>query len=137
MSYKILIGIPADMPMPEKVKHAINEDGVIYDYECGDEDFDIWCDFELIQDERGYYFEFETMLGFDGEDGCRNWIMHCLSTLTHYMNDHGYNTNKELGMYTVFTEGVNVKTNFETIEDAYAWMKLIVDGFHGNGLSIK
>lgn len=130
--YKILFGIPA-MFIPK----CANEKGYIEDYEVPD-DADIWCDFELDYnlEEDSYSFSFETMLGFEEKNGCKDWIAHCLSLLNDYMNRHNYGTSKELDLYTVFTEGVNVNTHFETIEDAYAWLKLIVNGFNGKGLEM-
>ena len=39
-------------------------------------------------------------------------------------------------MYDVFTEGVNVRSNFKSIEDAYAFLKFAVHGFHGDGIEM-
>lgn len=131
--YKILLGIPA-MFLP---KELVNEKGLIVDYELKNEDDDgIWCDFEVYQDEEGYHLDFETMLGFEGKDGCRNWIIECLSIMTDYMDSHNLDKTRELNMYEVFTQGINIKTTFDCIEDVYAFMKLMVFGFHGNGLEI-
>lgn len=132
--YKILFGIPA-APFE---RFCNTENGCIEDYEVA-EDNDPWCDFSLEYNmkENYYYYSFETMLGFGTKDGCRDWIITCLAKLTSYMEKHGCDTTKELNMYEVFTAGVNVNTHFETIEDAYAWLKMIVFGFHGNALFLE
>lgn len=126
--YKILIGIPA------MFNNMTSPDGYLRDY-IVENDEDMWCDFELdYYPEGNYYkFEFETMLGFDSEDGARKWIEKCLEVLTVYMEEKGYDTSKELNLWGVFTEGVDVTTKFKTIEEAYAWLKMMVYGFHGKG----
>lgn len=133
--YKILVGIPAMFPP----KELVNDKGLIIDKEIDDdaeEWCDVWCDFELsyYPDKKYYQFGFETMLGFNEKDGARNWIIKCLNVLTDYMNEHGYDTSKELDMHEVFTYGYSVNTEFEDIETAYAWLKSMVFGFHGKGL---
>lgn len=37
-------------------------------------------------------------------------------------------------MYEVFTIGININTDFKTIEEAYAYMKFVVNGFNGKAL---
>lgn len=132
--YKILVGIPAMFPP----KELVNGDGLIVDMEVEDDE-DVWCDFELCYYPNSdcYQFDFETMLGFKEEDGARKWIVHCLSILSDYMRDHNYDTTKELDMYEVFTEGYNVSTEFKNIETAYAWLKMMVFGFRGDGLFVS
>ena len=127
--YKMLVGIPAMM-----IPNYANEKGLIIDKEF-EESADPWCDFEFDydMDEKKYYFVFETLLGFDNDSGCRDWIIDCMTLVTEYMISHNYDITKELSMYDVFTAGVNVNTKFDTIEDAYAFLKFVVFGFHGNG----
>ncbi len=114
-------------------KEAINDKGYIEDYTV--EDGDIWCDFEVGYDldNRYYYLSFETLLGFK-PGKCKEWIKKCLDTFTEYMVNHKYNTEKELDMCSVFTDGINVNTQFNTIEDTYAFMKFVVNGFNGDAL---
>lgn len=128
--YKMLVGIPAIF-----IPSYANEKGLIIDQEI-DESIDPWCDFEFDydMDEKKYFFVFETFLGFDSNLGCRNWIVKCLSEVTDYMVAHNYDISKELSMHDVFSDGINVNTKFDTIEDAYAFLKFAVLGFHGDGL---
>lgn len=132
---KICIGVPA-MMIPEEL---VNEKGIIIDKEFeNDEDLDIWCDFSLEYDSKDetYQLSFETMLGFSEENGCVNWIKCCFDIFTEYMIEHKLDTSVVLNMYDVFTEGINVRTHFKSIEDAYAFMKFCVEGFAGNGLTL-
>ena len=131
---KILLGIPAIFVRPEMIKN-INAKGLVIDFEVEDV-LDYWFDFSVEYNKKdNYYFlSFETMLGFENAQKCRDWIKHCLDRFTEYMNEKGYSTDKELTLYDVFTTGINVNSHFETIEDAYAFMKFAVNGFHGKGL---
>lgn len=128
--YKILVGIPAMF-----IPNFADKDGIIHDYEC-DYSTDIWCDFAVCynQKENYYFFEFETMLGFKENDGCKNWIKTCLEKFKLYMDKNNLDTTKELSMYEVFTEGVDINTHFENIETAYAYLKMLVYGFNGTGM---
>ena len=45
------------------------------------------------------------------------------------MEQNNYDTSKELDVYEVFTEGININTHFQSIEDAYAAFKMLVNGF--------
>ena len=129
--YKILIGIPV-MEAPEST--TLNTKGYFEDYELKEGFTPPWDDFDLIYENGLYYFEFETLLSWDSDDGARNWIVHCLDMMTDYMQRHGYDTTKELDLYEVFTAGANVKSTFTSIEEAYAFLKFTVNGFHGKGM---
>ena len=122
--YKIICGIHG-------MDHEIITDRVVH----GDEE--VWCDFELVYYPhlRYYKFNFETLwlCGFD-EYEVANWIHHCLDVLTDYMDEHLYDTSVELNMWQVFTEGVDVDYRFKKIEEAYAWLKMMVYGFKGKGM---
>lgn len=132
--YKVIYGIPA-MFLPKLDKIKLNKRGNVIDTEFEDDE-DPWFDFELdyIPSEDYYMLGFETFLSFDDPAGARKWITYCLSCLTVYMEEHGYDTSKELSLYDVFTEGMNVNTHFKSIEEAYAFLKIMVYGFNGKGL---
>jgi len=139
--YKILLGIPASISyLTQAIKEAVDDRGLIKNLivhnEIGE---DYWCDFSVEYDmeEKYYYLSFETCIGFEEDDGCRKWIVTCFEEFTNYMYENGYDTSRELNMYQVFTEGINARSHFKTIEDAYAFMKFVVNGFHGNGMVCK
>jgi len=99
---------------------------------------DYWCDFELDYDDETneYYYSVETMLGFETDTGCREWMLTCFSELTKWMEHKGFDTEKEIDMYTAFSKGIDINTRFKTVEDAYAFMKFAIFGFHGRGIFV-
>lgn len=129
---KIIYGIPATFTPNIK----LNNKNHIEDYEI-DDYYDIWCDFEVIENNGVYTVEFETMLGFQNSSKCRDWIIYCLSCMTDYMDRHRLNKMHELSLHQVFTQGVNVNTKFNSLEELYAYLKFVVFGFHGNGLFVS
>lgn len=133
MGRVVVFGIPANWP--QDLSGFSDDDGIIRDRTMKENE-DIWCDFELdyFEDEAYYQFFFETFIGFKSEDDCRKWLIYCFDKLTEYMISQGYNTSKKINLYQAFTDGVNVNTKFEDIGTAYAWMKMMIYGFHGNGL---
>ena len=56
-----------------------------------------------------------------------------LNKFTKWMKEQGYNTNSTLNpygdMYEIFSDGININTKFDTIEDAYRTFKLLVNGY--------
>lgn len=128
--YKIIYGIPAIIK-PKDIE--FNSKGHIEDVEVED-DYGCWCDFEVIKDNGIYTVLFETMLGFDEEDGCKKWIKYCFDCMTDYMKTHEYTTERELDLHQVFTQGINVNTEFDSLTDLYAFLKFTVKGFNGRGL---
>lgn len=134
--YKILLGIPTSFSyLTKAVQDTLDNEGLIKDFVVEDE-ADYWCDFSIEYniDEEYYNLSFETCIGFETKEECRNWIIICLDKFTEYMEEKGYDTSKELDLYQVFTKGINVNSHFKTIEDAYAFMKFVVNGFHGDGM---
>jgi hypothetical protein len=129
---KILL---AEVFVTPEMRKNINTKGLVIDFEVKDV-LDDWFDFSVEYNKKDNYYSlsFETILGFENAQKCRDWIIYCLDRFTEYMNEKGYSTDKELDLYEVFTEGINVNSHFETIEDAYAFMKFAVNGFHGEGL---
>lgn len=95
-----------------------------------------WCDFALEYDfeKNYYYFSVETAVGFDTETGSIDTIRFYFDCFTKFMEKNHLDTSKELDMYEVFTEGININTHFNSEEDAYAFMKFAVRGFRGKGL---
>lgn len=49
------------------------------------------------------------------------------------MEEQGYNINSTLNpygdTYEIFTSGININTEFDTIEDVYRTFKLLVNGY--------
>ena len=91
-------------------------------------------DIDIIYDkkERTYRFGIETIYCFEkGLEGEKEYIQKLFNKFTEWMIQQNYNINRELNIYQVFTEGVNINTHFESIEDSYTTFKYMVKGFCG------
>lgn len=126
--YKIIYAIPATSE-PDIIDKDVAEDEWAY----------MMNDFEVVYDYKThkYTVDFETMLCFGTDDGARNWIGHCVYKMTDYMVTHNLSVLRELNLYEVFTQGINVNTEFDSLEDVYAFLKFVVFGFHGQGLMVS
>ena len=72
----------------------------------------------------------ETIYMFDkGSHGEKDYIREMFDKLTTWMTSKGYGTDKEIGIYEVFTQGNNINTHYDTLEDLYANFKFLVSGF--------
>lgn len=88
-------------------------------------DFDI----TYLKDENKYVIGVETALFFDDENGEYNYTRFLLDKFTDFMEQNGYDTTREFELYEVFTDGININTHFNSIEDCYAAFKMLVNGF--------
>jgi hypothetical protein len=80
--------------------------------------------------EKTYSISVETIYQFrNGKNGERLYIKNLFNKLTEWMIHKGYDITKEVKLSDVFTEGQNINTEFETIEDLYANFKYLVNGF--------
>lgn len=89
-------------------------------------------DIDVIYDkkEKKYFIGIETIYDFkDGVEGQRRYLKRLLNLFTEFMISKGYNINKEVWLYDIFTSGHNINTKFDTIEDLYANFKFLVNGF--------
>ena len=95
-------------------------------------------DFEVVRykDSGKYQMFIETMLGFRSDEDLHKYIKNILDTFTNWMIENGYDVSKRLNMYQVFTEGLNVNSRFDSLEDLYATLHLLVNGFSGSGLIV-
>ena len=88
-------------------------------------DFDI----TYLEDEKKYVLSVETVYEFSEKNGDKNYINRILSNFTAWMIDNGYNTNYKVSLYDLFTEGLNITSHFNSIEQAYAVFKVIANAF--------
>jgi len=88
-------------------------------------------DLDLIyhKDTNKYFISVETIYEFLTPEAKYNYMKNLLDQFTNWMNGNNYNTKKELDLYEVFTEGIDLNTQFNSIEDAYIAFKLIVNGY--------
>ena len=79
-----------------------------------------------------YIFDIETVYEFtNGQEGERKYIKRLFDELTKWMKSEGYDTTQELNLYDVFTRGLNINSEFESLEQLYATFKFLVKGFCG------
>jgi len=88
-------------------------------------DFDI----TYLEDEKKYVLSVETIYEFSEKNGEKSYIDRILSNFTAWMIDNGYNTNYKVSLYDLFTEGLNITSHFDSIEQAYAVFKVIANAF--------
>jgi hypothetical protein len=111
--YEFIWGIKSDIDLTsqEANLHTMNDIDVIYDKKRNKYNINI---------ETIYYFP-------SGKDGERQYIQSLLNEFTNWMNQKKYNTNVHLYLHEIFT--YNIQDGFNSIEDLYAYFKLLVVGF--------
>ena len=92
-------------------------------------------DFDLIylKDEKKYILGIETAYKFKDKQSEKEYLQELLNKFTKWMQDNGFNIDSSLNsygdMFEVFTDGININSHFDTIEDAYRTFKLLVNGY--------
>ena len=92
-------------------------------------------DFDLIylKDEKKYILGIETAYKFKDKQSEKEYLQELLNKFTKWMQDNGFITDSSLNsygnMFEVFTDGININSHFDTIEDAYRTFKLLVNGY--------
>lgn len=87
-------------------------------------------DLDLIyhKDINKYSLSIETIYMFK-ENGQYGYMQSLLDEFTTWMEENNYNTNREFSLFEVFTDGISINTKFNSIEEAYAAFKMLVNGF--------
>ena len=89
-------------------------------------DFDIVYD----RDRQVYRMGVETIYQFEnGRKSEQAYIKNIFDKFTVWMQKQGYNTKLKLSLSDIFTTGMNVNSEFESIERLYAGYKFLVYGF--------
>lgn len=90
-------------------------------------------DLIYLKDEKKYILGVETAYMFNSKEAEKEYFKDLLGKFTKWMEEQGYDTNSTLnpygGMYEIFSSGININTEFDTIEDAYRTFKLLVNGY--------
>lgn len=89
-------------------------------------------DIEILYDKKTKkYFigGVETIYLFDKSEDCKKYIAENLYKIRVFMDEKGYKTDTLLSLYDVFTEGVNINSKFDTIEELYACFKMLSMGY--------
>lgn len=127
----------------EKAMHewedCLDDTEFIWGIKSGDDLYNCECnlftmnDFDIMyfKDAKKYAMSVETIYQFEHKDDERKYIRFILDNFTKWMTDNHYNISKELSMVDLFTEGVNINTEFDNIEDLYATFKIYANAFIG------
>ena len=92
-------------------------------------------DIDIIYDKKKkeYILGIETAYKFKDKQSEKEYSQELLKKFTKWMQDNGFNTDSSLNsygdMFEVFTDGININSHFDTIEDAYRTFKLLVNGY--------
>lgn len=88
-------------------------------------------DLELIyhKDIQKYTLNVETLYLFKNREARYEYMQNLLDEFTNWMHKYKRSTNREISLCKVFTDGININSEFETIEDAYAIFKMLVNGY--------
>lgn len=88
-------------------------------------------DLDLIyyKDENKYSLSVETIYLFNNKSAQYGYMQSLLDEFTKWMNENNYDTTKEFTLFEVFTDGISINTKFNSIEEAYAAFKMMVNGY--------
>ena len=90
-------------------------------------------DLIYLKNEKKYILGVETVYMFNSKETEKAYFKDLLDKFTKWMKEQGYDTNSTLNpygdMYEIFTSGININSEFDTIEDAYRTFKLLVNGY--------
>ena len=90
-------------------------------------------DLIYLKDEKKYILEIETIYYFNSKQDKKKYLQYLLDKFTDWMIDNGYSADSHLTPYgdfiELFSEGININTHFDTIEDAYRTFNILVNGY--------
>ena len=89
-------------------------------------------DFDILYNKKNktYSMSMETIYEFrGGKAGEKTYIKNLFNKLTEWMESKKYDTTQEVTLYEIFTQGKNINTEFQTLEELYAVYKCLVFGF--------
>jgi len=76
-----------------------------------------------------YYLTMDINIHFNNHEEEKGYIKLLFDKLTNWMNFKSFNINQELDMCKIFTNGYNIKSEFDTIEELYSYFRLLVNGY--------
>lgn len=88
-------------------------------------------DLDLIyhKDENKYSLSVETIYMFDHKSAQYGYMQSLLDEFTKWMVENNYDTTREFALFEVFTNGISINTKFNSIEEAYAAFKMMVNEY--------
>ena len=92
---------------------------------------DTMNDIELIYhtDTKEYSVSIETHYSFGSHAAQCEYLKTLLRAFTEWMEREGHFTGRQFHPHWHFSEGYSINTQFDTIPEAYANFKLLVNGF--------
>lgn len=94
--------------------------------------FETMNDIEILYNKKNktYSINIETIYLFtNGKTGEKVYIKNLFNKLTEWMESKKYDTTQEVTIYEIFTQGKNINSEFQTLEELYAVYKCLVFGF--------
>lgn len=88
-------------------------------------------DFDIIylKKRKKYIIDLETIYKFDDESFEQTYLVKILSAFTDWMFDNNYSVDKKIDFHHIFTNGVSLNDEFDSIEEAYATFAFLVHGY--------
>lgn len=89
-------------------------------------DFDV----TFNKKEKKYYMGIKTIYQFsNGKQGEKNYIKQIFIKFTKWMISQNYDVDRQSNIWEMFTEGKNINSGFDSIEELYATFECLVNGF--------
>lgn len=88
-------------------------------------------DFDIIylKKRKKYIIGLETIYKFSNESFERTYLVKILAAFTDWMFDNNYSVDKKIDIHHIFTNGVSLNDEFDSIEEAYAAFAFLVHGY--------
>ena len=89
-------------------------------------------DIDIIYDKqtKKYTIGIETVYGFtDSEKGEKEYIKTILDKFTEWMKQNNHPTEMSVTLCSIFDRGLNINSEFDSIEDLYNCFKVYATGF--------
>ena len=88
-------------------------------------------DFDIIylKKRKKYIIGLETIYKFDDEVSKQTYLVKILAAFTDWMNNNNYAVDKKIDFHHVFTNGVSLNDEFDSIEEAYVAFAFLVYGY--------
>ena len=91
-------------------------------------------DIYYCKSSQKYSIFVETIYDFiGGRSGETQYMIHMLNAFTQWMEDNNLDTNKKLSLHDIFTKGLNINSEFDSLEQLYSTLKFLVAGFAYSG----
>jgi hypothetical protein len=89
-------------------------------------------DLELVYNKKDntYHLSIETIYKFlQGKKGEILYLKRLLKQFEDWMKSNNYNINYDIELYEMFTKGKNLTCDFVSVEEAFAYFKILVNGY--------